>query len=130
MSSCVWIVSFLIVFRGREPALERLDGVGNAADEELARWGVLRLAGEDLLPRELVADDLDLGAVDLVPVRVIEVIVRVHDPANRLRRDRLELFAQRPRAAGDTCESTTSTSRSPSTMVAFDITTRLPVPTA
>jgi hypothetical protein len=85
---------------GGEPLLESLDRGGDAAHVELARGRVLRLAGENLLARELVADDLDFGPVDLVAVRVIEVIVRVHDPADRLGRDRLQLFAQRPRAAG------------------------------
>ena len=46
----VWIVALLlVVLRGGEPAFERLDRVGHAADEELAGRRVLRLAGEDLL---------------------------------------------------------------------------------
>ena len=90
----------LLVVGGRsEPAFEVLDGVRHAADEEVVRTRVQRLAGHHHLARELVADDLHVGPVDLIAVRVIEVIVAVDDVANRLGRDGLQLLAKRPRAA-------------------------------
>jgi hypothetical protein len=85
--------------RRRELRLHRLDLTGHRADEELARTRVLRLPRQDHLACELVTDDLHLGAVDLIAVRVVEVIVGVDDIADWLRRDRLQLFAKRPRAA-------------------------------
>ena len=70
------------------------------ADEQVPAAAAGRIAGGQPLPRVLVADDLDLGAVDGVAVRVIPVPVGVDDIAHRLGRERLQLLAQRPGAAG------------------------------
>ena len=49
---------------------------GHAADEELARAASpCDLPATIICARELVADDLDVGPVDLIAVRVIEVVM-------------------------------------------------------
>jgi hypothetical protein len=77
-----------------------------------------------------VADDLDLGPIDLIAVRVIEW--KCEFTTQRIGFDVIVFSSSRSAQAppGVTCESTTRTSLSPSMMAAFDITTRLPVPTA
>ena len=60
--------ALLFVGGRRKTALETLDRIRHAADEELVRTRVLRFAREDLCPRELVSDDLDVRPVDLIAV--------------------------------------------------------------
>ena len=81
-----------------EPTFEVLDGVRHTAHEEVVRTRVERLAGHHHLTRELVADDLHVRPVDLIAMRMIEVIVAVDDEANGLGGDGLQFLTKRPRA--------------------------------
>jgi hypothetical protein len=82
----------------RDPAPQLGDAVGQAADEKVPAPAAGRVTGSEPAPRVIVADDLDLRAVDLVAVRVIPVPVRVDHVADRLGRDGRELFAKGPGA--------------------------------
>ena len=73
---------------------------GQALHIVLVERHLQRIALEQHVARELVADDIDVLAEDLVAMRVIEMEVGIDDGADGLVGDALDLVEQHPRRRG------------------------------
>ena len=86
------------VLLGGELFPERLDAIGDVGQlRRLVRLAVQDVEFLDRIFHVFVRDDVGVARVDLVAVRVVVMKMRIHDPADRLVGDHLQVFDEGPR---------------------------------